>query len=244
MAERAAEEKRLTEQGLPGDVDFQRMIRQFRDDKCPNRRPHIPPGDLKICICVRKRPINEKEKKKKDYDSVTCSNPVVMVHDCKLRVDGITKYLDNTGFVFDHTFGEEDTTEELYSYTAAPLIPHIFRQGRATCFAYGQTGSGKTFTMAGIQQQASRDIFTVLDGSGVGSNLCVFVSFFEIYGGRCQDLLNNRHRLIVREDGKGDVVVSELEELQANTEEELLFYIEQVRRRRSSGGVSAVHCAR
>jgi kinesin family member 2/24 len=64
----------------------------------------------------------------------------VLVHDCKLRVDGITKYLDNTDFAFDHTFAEDDTTDELYRYTAAPLIPFIFQQGRATCFAYGQTG--------------------------------------------------------------------------------------------------------
>jgi len=140
--ERAAEEKRLSEQGIPGDVDFQRMIRQYRQDKGPIKRIHLPPGDLKICICVRKRPINERERRLKDYDSVTCVNPVVMVHDCKLRVDGITKYLDNTDFMFDHTFGEEDTTEELYKYTTAPLIPFIFQQGRATCFAYGQTGSG------------------------------------------------------------------------------------------------------
>ena len=205
------------------------MIRQYRQDKGPVKRPHLPPGDLKICICVRKRPINEREKKLKDYDSVTCVNPLVMVHDCKLRVDGITKYLDNTDFMFDHTFGEEDTTEELYSYTTAPLIPFIFQQGRATCFAYGQTGSGKTYTMDGIQAQATLDIFTLLARRAGGPALSVFVSFFEIYGGRCQDLLNNRHRLIVREDGKGDVVVSELEELEAQTEEQLLFYIQQVR---------------
>jgi hypothetical protein len=35
--------------------------------------------------------------------------------------------------------------------------------------------------------------------------LQVLVSFFEIYGGRCQDLLNNRQRLNIREDGAGEV---------------------------------------
>lgn len=43
-----------------------------------------------------------------------------------------------------------------------------------------------------------------------------------------QDLLNDRHRLIVREDGRGDVVVAELEEKEAGTAEELLAFIEQV----------------
>lgn len=56
----------------------------------------------------------------------------------------------------------------------------------------------------------------------------MFVSFFEIYGGRCQDLLNERHRLVVREDGKGDVVIGELQESEAQTEEELIGLIEEV----------------
>lgn len=52
--------------------------------------------------------------KRSDHDSVTCLNPLVIVHDCKLKVDGISKYLDNQSFEFDHTFHEEDTTESLY----------------------------------------------------------------------------------------------------------------------------------
>ncbi len=52
-----------------------------------------------------------------------------MVHDCKLRVDGITKFLDNTDFAFDHAFDEAETTEALYHYTAAPLVPFIFQVG-------------------------------------------------------------------------------------------------------------------
>ena len=39
------------------------------------------------------------------------------------------------------------------------------------------------------------------------------VSFFEIYGGRCQDLLNERSKLSVREDGQGEVVVADLTEV-------------------------------
>ena len=61
---------------------------------------------MKICICVRKRPVNSKEIARSDHDSVTCLNPEVTVHDCKLKVDGITKYLDNTSFRLDHVFHE------------------------------------------------------------------------------------------------------------------------------------------
>ena len=33
--------------------------------------------------------------------------------DCKMKVDGISKYLDNASFEFDHTFHEENSTEDI-----------------------------------------------------------------------------------------------------------------------------------
>ena len=75
------------------------------------------------------------------------------MHSAKLKVDGITKYLDHNQFHFDHSFDEAETTEDLYKYTTMPLVDFVVsgKGGRATCFAYGQTGSGKTYTMSGIQ---------------------------------------------------------------------------------------------
>ena len=73
------------------------MITKFRQEM-PPELAHNPPGSSKICICVRKRPISSKEIDRKDYDSVTCANPVVSVHYCKLKVDGISKYLDTVPF--------------------------------------------------------------------------------------------------------------------------------------------------
>jgi kinesin family protein 2/24 len=52
----------------------------------------------------------------------------------------------------------------------------------------------------------------------------VWVSFFEIYGGRCQYLLH-RKRLTIREDGAGEVQIVDLEEVQPTTTEELLQII-------------------
>ena len=63
---------------------------------------HAAPGDFKIAICVRKRPVSSKEVHRRDYDAVTCLNPRVVVHTCKLKVDGITKVLENSPFEFDH----------------------------------------------------------------------------------------------------------------------------------------------
>ena len=116
--ERAAEEMRNRENGNFGDVDYQRLVNRFREENAVTNPPlpHYQSSQSKICIAVRKRPINTKEVKKKDHDSVTCSNPVVIVHDCKYKVDGITKYLDSNAFEFDHTFHEDDSTDDVYCY--------------------------------------------------------------------------------------------------------------------------------
>jgi kinesin family member 2/24 len=141
--DKAAEEQRNKDNGISGDVDFMRMIRSYRENSAPDEVAHLPSGDSKICICVRKRPISNKELARDDTDSVTCSNPLIIVHDCKLKVDGISKYLDNTSFEFDHTFHEENSTDNIYDCAVQPLIDFVVGGGRATVFAYGQTGSGK-----------------------------------------------------------------------------------------------------
>eukprot|EP01038_Epipyxis_sp_PR26KG_P014246 gene14246-19118_t len=234
--EREAEDIRNRENGNPGDVDFQRMIRLYRDQQAPPEQDHQSPGETKITICVRKRPISQKEIARNDYDSVTCTNPLVVVHDCKLKVDGISKYLDNNSFEFDHTFHEDDSTDDVYYYAVKSLIDFVVHGGRATVFAYGQTGSGKTFTMQGIQTFVAEDLFECLERyeEESGANLQVFISYFEIYGGRCQDLLNSRQRLNVREDGGGEVVVSDLMELEADSIESLHAIIETGNRNRTT----------
>ncbi len=93
---------------------------------------------MKINICVRKRPISQKEVKKKDWDSITVVHPVVVVHKCMLRVDGITKHLENTEFQFDHAFGDDCSNDDIYTSTCQPLVNFMFQGGKATCFAYGQ----------------------------------------------------------------------------------------------------------
>jgi kinesin family protein 2/24 len=159
-----------------------------------------------------------------------------MVHDCKLKVDGISKYLDNTSFEFDHTFHEDNSTDNIYDCAVQSLVDFVVSGGRATVFAYGQTGSGKTFTMQGIQSYVADDLFALLrhHQEENGTHIEVFVSYFEIYGGRCQDLLNSRQRLNVREDGAGEVVVSDLMEMQAEDVEALHNIIETGNRNRTT----------
>ena len=81
---------------------------------------------------------------------VSVKNPKIIVHDCRYKVDGVTKTIENTDFKFDNAFCENQTSEELYFYQIRPILDLIFNQGIVTIFAYGQTGSGKTYTMNGL----------------------------------------------------------------------------------------------
>lgn len=72
-------------------------------------------------------------------------------------------------------------------------------------FAYGQTGSGKTYTMEGIQKLAINDIFKLARGTYKSLDPQVSLSFYEIYGGKVLDLMNNKKELKVLEDNKSQV---------------------------------------
>lgn len=114
--ERAEEEQRNIAQGNPGDVDFIGLVKRWREEHFSLAQPHRDARDLvaeeKICVCVRKRPLNEKELQKREHDAVTCFHPTATIHSAKLRVDGISKYCDHNSFRFDHAFDEVSTTED------------------------------------------------------------------------------------------------------------------------------------
>ena len=71
---------------------------------------------MNLCICVRKRPLFDKEYSAGEIDCVSASNPRVVVHECKVKVDGITKYVEDTGFLFDNAFPETETSNDVYEY--------------------------------------------------------------------------------------------------------------------------------
>ena len=212
------------------------MIKHFRKAELPPPISHSTVGDLKINVVVRKRPVNDREVAEKDYDSVTCSNPLVVVHACKLKVDGISKYLDNTNFEFDHAFAEDASNETVFSNTAKPLIDFAISGGRATCFAYGQTGSGKTYTMVGIQELAAKEVFKRVKSSAHKKKaISVYFSFFELYGGRCIDLAEDQKKVCrVQEDGRGNVHVEGLCEMRVESERELVEWMREANRARTT----------
>ena len=196
----------------PGsDSDFQRLIYRFRATKHGSEQPHVT-YDSKICVAVRTRPVLLKDRG--DLNCLSVSNPEITLHNCKLKLDGTSKYLDNSTFRFDHVFGTADTTEHVYTCTIKPLVPFVLGKGHANVLAYGHTASGKTYTMAGIQRQVADDLFAALELPEYSPSLQVFVSFFEIYGEHCQDLFNARCRVAVRDGGHGDMHLVDLTAIQ------------------------------
>jgi len=147
--EKAEKEAEVIALGKNIDVDFELMINKHRF-KENILQAHVSAAHLKLCICVRKRPIFKKEEIAGEIDSVSCANPQIKVLESKLKVDGITKYVEDHSFTFDNTFNENESNDDLYKFTLSPLIDLLFTGGTVTCFAYGQTGSGKTFTMVNL----------------------------------------------------------------------------------------------
>merc|ERR1719436_1727531 len=205
-----------------------------------------------ITVCIRKRPMSQKELKKKEVDVVTVpQKDQITIHEPKTKVD-LTKYLDNQHFRFDYAFDESTDNEMVYKYTAKSLVQSIFEGGMATCFAYGQTGSGKTHTMGGefhgktqdskngIYALATKDVFKLLSSPKYKNlKLQVSCSYFEIYSGKVFDLLSGKSKLRVLEDGKQQVVVVGLQEKVVTSVEDVLKLITSGNNLRTSGQTSA-----
>jgi kinesin family protein 2/24 len=56
---------------------------------------HVSSSKFQICICIRKRPLFKSEILKGEIDACSVANPKVFVHEPKIKVDGITKYINN-----------------------------------------------------------------------------------------------------------------------------------------------------
>ena len=213
----------------------------------------------KIRVIVRKRPISKKEQARNDMDIIELrSKQSLIVKELKTKVD-MSKYIEEHNFTFDNAYGEDSTNEDIYLETVRPMIEAAFySKAKVTCFAYGQTGSGKTHTMMGPASNLTNneylsngiistpglyllsgfDIFKFLSFPEY-SHLYATIAFYEIYCGKLFDLLNNRSSLTAREDGKGNIIITNLHEKNINCLNDLMKVIEQGLKRRTVGVTGA-----
>ncbi|XP_011001609.1 PREDICTED: kinesin-13A-like isoform X1 [Populus euphratica] len=255
----------LPELQVPGPYDGSSLFHPARgrsfDDSDPyissnkqtGRAPGLPDNNLlksfaadkektssvaKIKVVVRKRPLNKKELAKNEEDIIDTLSNSLTVHETKLKVD-LTEYIEKHEFVFDAVLNEEVSNDEVYRETVEPIVPIIFQRVKATCFAYGQTGSGKTYTMKPLPLKASRDILRLMHHTYRSQGFKLFVSFFEIYGGKLFDLLSDRKKLCMREDGKQQVCIVGLQEYKVSDVETIKDLIEKGNASRSTGTTGA-----
>ncbi|GFZ13993.1 P-loop containing nucleoside triphosphate hydrolases superfamily protein [Actinidia rufa] len=216
----------------------------------------------KIKVVVRKRPLNKKEVARKEEDIVTvCDNHYLAVHEPKLKSLFFSMFnwnlkeltfglcvkggpdclcVEKHEFCFDAVLDEHVTNDEVYRVTVEPVIPIIFQRTKATCFAYGQTGSGKTFTMQPLPLRAAEDLVRLLHHPTYrNQRFKLWLSFFEIYGGKLFDLLSDRKKLCMREDGRQQVCIVGLQEFEVSDVQIVKEYIERGNAARSTGSTGA-----
>ncbi|KAM0029791.1 putative plus-end-directed kinesin ATPase [Helianthus debilis subsp. tardiflorus] len=193
----------------------------------------------KIKVVVRKRPLNKKELARKEDDVVSVCANALTVHEPKLKVD-LTAYVEKHEFCFDAVLDQQVTNDEVYRETVQPIIPIIFQRTKATCFAYGQTGSGKTYTMQPLPLRAAEDLVRLLHQPTYrDQKFKLWLSYFEIYGGKLYDLLSDRKKLCMREDGRQQVCIVGLQEFEVLDVQIVKEYIERGSNARSTGSTGA-----
>ena len=208
-------------------------------------------GEGSIRVCVRKRPMLKVERQARDYDvvDITSSGSAVVVHEPKTKVD-MSKDVESHTFGLDACFNEVDSNETIHKAVLSPLLRHVMGGGTATVFAFGQTGSGKTCTLSGHGDQRREDgnaagLYSLAARELMGAagacdgEVRVGVSFYEIYRGHVLDLLAERRRLEVQEDGRGHVQLPGLASVPVTSEAEMMAAIGRAEQRRVVGCTSA-----
>ena len=198
----------------------------------------------RVAVLVRVRPLSAAERAARAVDVVTCvpstrgSPALAAVHEPRTKVDG-TRHVESSRFDLDGAFDARASDADVYAAAIEPLVrlclegaatpADAARRGddaagaNATVFAYGQTGSGKTHTMTGCTSLLARDVcFGARE-----KNLRVEVSHYEVYGGKCFDLLADRARVRALEDARGRVRVVGLTERLVREPHEMLALAEE-----------------
>lgn len=140
---------------------------------------------------------------------------------------------------FNALFGMETKQEDIFEHIAKDVINSALEGYNGTIFAYGQTGSGKTFTMTGEAERYAnrglipRTISYIFAESAKRTDtfIEVSISYIEIYNNDGYDLLDEEHtirnladlpKVIARDNGQGQILLSGLSVHKAQKEEDAL----------------------
>eukprot|EP00118_Oscarella_pearsei_P005077 m.22717 g.22717 ORF g.22717 m.22717 type:complete len:941 (+) comp28387_c0_seq1:162-2984(+) len=102
-------------------------------------------------------------------------------------------------FAFDCVFAVDADQDAVYDHVASDVVRSFLDGYNATIFAYGQTGSGKTYTVEGgyrrygdrgLIPRALEHVYRSLEERAGDEEICVEISFLELYQEVGYDLLN------------------------------------------------------
>jgi centromeric protein E len=182
-------------------------------------------------VAVRMRPLNKSES---NHSRVWKALPTYMsVSQTTTEGKPLPERIQGRNFfTYDMAFGEDSSTEAVYTSVAKNIVSSACTGLNGTIFAYGQTSSGKTYTMqgsgtiaegstelggGGIVHMAAQDIFAHIANT-TDRTFTVRASFLEIYNEEVRDLLGDSRTLQIREDPRRGVFVQAKEEVVADFE--------------------------
>lgn len=181
-----------------------------------------------IKVVCRFRPLNSKEL------AISREMCVSLQDDRELNIKS-TIEKNKYNFKFDKIFDTKASQDDVYSYTAKPIVDSVFEGFNGTILAYGQTSSGKTHTMQGnltshenqgIVPRTVSYLFDKIVTCKEDVEFTVKCSIMEIYMEKIKDLLDqSRFNLQIREDRSKTVFVEDLSEHYCANEEEVLELI-------------------
>jgi len=191
-------------------------------------KTEIKTAKERIKVVIRMRPLNDKETSIKSNNRVwrvlpkcnSVTQTTISGKPLEQRLYG------RTFFSFDKTFGENDSTKQLYDSIVKGILQSVINGMNGTIFSCGQTSSGKTYTMqgsgtieegisgkGGIIHLVANDIFSYIANDPQRIFL-IRVSFVEVYNEEVRDLLfrgNGENVLTIGEDPRKGFFVNATE---------------------------------
>ncbi|RLN94085.1 hypothetical protein BBJ28_00018203 [Nothophytophthora sp. Chile5] len=223
-------------------------------------------GSDHMHVYVRKRPLLPHELHKHEFDVISAvGEREIVIHECKMYPDMRHKYVVSHHQRFSTCYGENVGTETVYLDAVKHLLLHAMEGGKSVCMMYGQTGTGKTYTMSGLFQYLSDDLFMEAVGE---VDFAVSVSAVEIAGSKCfgalrqsgmhrigspvtncsivflcfvEDLIHDRAKVLVCDDGGGNTNLVGASEVEADSTNSLLEVLEAVKDLRTTEETAVNH---
>mmetsp|Transcript_2379 Transcript_2379/g.5492 ORF Transcript_2379/g.5492 Transcript_2379/m.5492 type:complete len:813 (+) Transcript_2379:158-2596(+) len=192
-----------------------------------NAANHTNDEDQMVRVFVRKRPIFPHELEQKEFDVISSdkTHGELFVHDARMEADMKGRFLNHHKFTFSEVFSENDDSDKVYDNVIQPLVRLTRQGGNGTALMYGQTGSGKSYTMSHIYYRSAWALFegsATEDENDRGPAIRrAWVSFVELTGDTCADVLNGNQKLQLLTCPNGDVITFPAVQVEVSSPQEL-----------------------